>query len=181
MFDPNAYGEEVARILALDGSGQRLMPLARSQCPSQPALEFLRQTTALNLFPGSRAPQAAMAGLYFYFSFWDEAHTVAQGVDTTEGSYWHAIVHRQEPDAANSAYWFRRVGAHPIFPVLRERAAARGIGVGTQWDPFAFIVFCEQARSQPGTELERQAREVQLAEWQLLFDYCASATTDAAP
>jgi len=59
MFDPNAYGEEVARILALDGSGQRLMPLARSQCSSKTALELLRQTTVLNLFPGSRAPKAA--------------------------------------------------------------------------------------------------------------------------
>jgi hypothetical protein len=181
MFDPNAYGEEVARILALDGSGQRLMPLARSQCSSKTALELLRQTTAQNLFPGSRAPKAAMAGLYLYFSCWDEAHTAAQGVGTTEGSYWHAIVHRQEPDASNSAYWFRRVGAHPIFPVLRERAASLRMEVGTQWDPFAFIKFCEQARSQPGSELEAQARDVQLVEWQLLFDYCAAVTTDTAP
>lgn len=177
MFNPNAYGEEVAHILAFDGRGQRLMPLAGSRSSSRRALELLRQTTASRLFAGSRAPDAAMAGLYLYFSCWDEAHTVAQSIQTAEGSYWHAIVHRQEPDAGNSAYWFRTVGAHPIFPALRERAAALGIDVGPRWDPFAFIEFCEQARQQPGSELERKALEVQLAEWQLLFDFCAGRTS----
>ena len=76
-----------------------------------------------------------MAGLYLYLSCWDEAHTVAQAIETAEGSYWHAIVHRQEPDVSNSAYWFRRVGEHPIFPGLRERAAAAGMDVGARWDP----------------------------------------------
>ncbi|MCL5743288.1 MAG: hypothetical protein M1541_05070 [Acidobacteria bacterium] len=175
MFDPNAYGEEVARILALDGSGQRLMPLDGRRCSSGTTVELLGQVEALRLFPASRAPEAAVAGLYLYFSCWDQAHTAAQGIHTIEGSYWHALVHRQEPDAANSAYWFRKVGAHPVFPELRERAAALRLEVRDRWDPFAFLEFCEQARNQPGSELERQAREVQLAEWQLLFDYCAGA------
>jgi hypothetical protein len=174
MFNPNAYGEEVARILALDGNGDRSMPLAGGRCSSARVLELLRQTTASKLFSNSRAPEAAMAGLYLYFSCWDEAHTIAQGIETAEGSYWHAVVHRQEPDADNSAYWFRKVGAHPIFPALRERAAAAGMDVGAGWDPLAFIEFCERARRQPGSDLERQAVEVQLAEWQLLFNYCAA-------
>ena len=159
MFDQNAYGEEVARILALDGRGRRLMPLAGGRCSSPRALELLRRTTGMKLFPGSRAPEAAMAGLYLYLSCWDEAHTVAQAIETAEGSYWHAIVHRQEPDVSNSAYWFRRVGEHPIFPGLCERAAAAGMDVGARWDPLGFIEFCERARRQPGSGLERQALE----------------------
>jgi hypothetical protein len=173
MFNPDAYGEEVAHILSLDGSGQRPMPLAGGRC-STGAPEILRRTPARNLFSSSRAPEAAMAGLYLYFSCWDEAHTIAQDVDTAEGSYWHAIVHRQEPDAGNSAYWFRKVGTHPVFPALRERAAAAGIESGPHWDPFTFIDICEQARRAPGSELEKKALEVQLAEWQLLFDFCAA-------
>lgn len=174
MFDPNAYGEEVAHLLALGGSGEQPMPLAGGRCASPRALELLRQTTALRLFGGSRAAEAALAGLYLYFSCWEEAHTIAQAIETAEGSYWHAIVHRQEPDPGNSAYWFRRVGVHPVFPELRDRAAAAGVHVGPRWDPFAFIELCERARRDPSSELEGKALQAQLAEWQLLFDFCAA-------
>jgi hypothetical protein len=173
MFDPNAYGADVARLLALDGAGQRLMPLAGGQCSSDQARDELRKSTAAGLFPNASAPEAALAGLYLYFSCWEEAHAHAQDIETAEGSYWHAIVHRQEPDAFNAGYWFRRVGAHPIFPALRDRAAAQGLEVADRWDPFAFVDICARVRSAPGSKLEESARAVQLFEWQLLFDYCA--------
>ena len=80
---------------------------------SAAARSQLEMASAGDLFPTSRAPEAALAGLYFYFSCWDDAHRVAQDISTAEGSYWHAIVHRQEPDDWNSAYWFRQVGRHP--------------------------------------------------------------------
>jgi hypothetical protein len=161
-FDPHAYGPEVARALALDGDGERLMALAKPQCSSEAAREMIR---------GLSAPQPALAGLYLYFGCWDDAHETAQAVETREGSYWHAIVHRQEPDAGNAGYWFRQVGAHPIFAALRARAAEIGFDPGPAWSPTAFVDYCEQARTQPGSEMERRAREVQRAEWQLLFDY----------
>jgi hypothetical protein len=161
------YGPEVAAILALDGDGLRPMPLASAPCPAG-VRERLRAAAPARLFPGARAPEAALSGLYVYFSDFEEAHALAQDIATAEGSYWHAIAHRLEPDAGNAAYWFGQVGAHPIFPAL-----ARAAGSGVAWDPFAFIELCEQARRQPGSELETRARAVQLVEWQLLFDYCA--------
>jgi hypothetical protein len=173
MFDPSAYGNTVASILALDGNGQRLMPLAMGRCSSQQARTQLRAATARSLFPNSRAPESALAGLYLYFSCLDEAHAAAQDIETAEGSFWHAILHRQEPDAGNSAYWFRSVGAHPVFPELRDRARALGIDFGLNWDPFAFIDLCERARQQPESPEEHRALEVQRVEWQLLFNYCA--------
>ena len=166
MFDPQAYGSEIAGILALDGNGERLMPLTGGTCSSAEARDRLRQ---------SRLAPSVLAGLYLYFSCWDEAHQMAQDLDTREGSYWHAIVHRQEPDAWNSGYWFRQVGKHPIFPELRAAAAAIGVDFGPAWDPKAFIEYCERARTRPGSPEERKALEVQRAEWQLLFDWVARA------
>jgi hypothetical protein len=163
-----AYSPEVVDILAMDGNGERLMPLAMKECSSEAARERLRTASAARLFAGARAPEAALSGLYVYFSCFEEAHSIAQDIATPEGSYWHGIVHRQEPDAGNAAYWFRQVGPHPIFPAL-----ARATGQEGPWDPFAFIEMCEQARRQPGSELETRAREIQRIEWQLLFDYCA--------
>jgi hypothetical protein len=172
-FDPNAYGKDVAAILALEGAGERLMPLALGRCSSEAAYRMLKESAARSLFPQARAAEAALSGLYLYFSCLDEAHGIAQEISSPEGSYWHAIMHRQEPDAGNSGYWFGRVGAHPIFPALRETAAALGLDFGPRWDPMAFIDFCERARAMPGSGVERCALEVQRAEWQLLFDYCA--------
>src|SRR5262245_22618480 len=165
-FDPKAYGETVASILALDGSGERLMPLAGGTCSSPEARTLLQKATAAELFAGSRAPDAALSGMYLYFSCMDESHNLSQSIETSEGSLWHGILHRQEPDPGNAAYWFRRVGTHPIFPLLRTRAAELGVDFGPRCDPFAFIELC-------GTG-DPRALEVQRAEWQLLFDYCAA-------
>jgi hypothetical protein len=168
MFDPHAYGDEIAAILALDGNGERLMPLAGGTCSSQEARDLLK---------AAQLPPAVLAGLYLYFSCWDDAHVVAQDLESKEGSYWHAIVHRQEPDAGNSGYWFRQVGSHQIFPALRARAAEIGVEFGDRWNPIAFIDYCEAARKNPGSPDEQKALLVQRAEWQLLFDWCAKQVT----
>jgi hypothetical protein len=77
-------------------------------------------------FPKSRHPDAALAGLWLRFAEWDRAHTIAQDLPSVEGSYWHAILHRQEPDGWNSGYWFRRVRLHPVFKQLAEEARRQG-------------------------------------------------------
>ena len=181
-FESGAYGETVSRILALDGAGERLMPLASGKCSSPEARNAIVRAGAVALFPRARAPEAAQAGLYLYFSCLDEAHETAQNIATVEGSYWHAIMHRQEPDPGNCAYWFRRVGNHTIFPALYEEAArileatpgVREHLPAALWDPFWFIEFCERAGRQAAHEPMQAAREIQRAEWQLLFHYCAS-------
>lgn len=170
-FDAAQYGPDVAAILAFDGGGRRPMALAQPKCTSGKALAALQNADPRRLFPHGRAPEAAFAGLQLYFGCWEQAHETAQNIHTPEGSYWHAIVHRQEPDAWNSDYWFRQVRRHDIFPALRDAAASLAVDFGPEWRPGAFIKFCEQAA--PGSETERQAMAVQLAEWQLLFDYCA--------
>src|ERR1051325_4571315 len=96
-FDPAAYGPEIAAILALDGNGERLMPLAQGTCSSDRARDQIR-AGGPGLFRGARSPEGALAGLYLYFSCLDECHSVAQDDSTPEGSFWHGILHRQEPD-----------------------------------------------------------------------------------
>ncbi len=146
----------MAGILALAENGERLMPLAQGDCCSQEALRRIKDSAVEALFPSARAPRAALAGLYLYFSCRDEAHEIAQADSSADGGYWHGIVHRQEPAQAIAA-------AHPDADLNFAKA----------WDPFSFIDICERARRQPGSELERASLEIQRAEWQRLFDYCA--------
>jgi hypothetical protein len=166
-FDSTSYGPEVASILALDRTS------------SQKAKQILETAAPQSLFPNAISPKGAMAGLWLNFSCFDEAHGVAQDLETPEGSFWHGILHRQEPDPGNAAYWFRRVGQHPVFPALRDEAEqilsthTVPFHVQDTWNPMAFIDFYEAARRKPGSEDEKVFMEIQNAEWQLLFDYCA--------
>ena len=167
------YGDAVARVLEMAGAGVRPMNLVATECLSPDAREIVRAAGAGGLFPASRSPQAALSGLYIYLGCADEAHAIAQDILSPDGSYWHAILHRQEPDAENAKYWFRQVGQHSTFGALCERAKTFGYDAGADWDPFTFVDFCESARRRPGSEEESVAKQVQLAEWQLLFDWCA--------
>jgi hypothetical protein len=44
---------------------------------------------------------------------WEAAHRVAQDINTADGAWIHAYLHRKEGDAANAAYWYRRA-AKPV-------------------------------------------------------------------
>ena len=126
--------------------------------------------------------QCCRAGLWLLHDFLDESHAISQDIDTVEGSYWHGIVHRREPDYSNAAYWFRRVRKHAVFEPLRRRAAELATEAGSPagseflghqqaWDPFAFIHLCE-AVTGGNAKCEILCRQVQRAEWDLLFTYC---------
>ena len=41
---------------------------------------------------------------------WSAAHELAQNVETREGAWVHAYLHRSEGDVSNAAYWYRRAG-----------------------------------------------------------------------
>jgi hypothetical protein len=155
-----------------------VLPLTRAgECNPEDAANILRLNPS-TLFPSARAPKAAASGLLLLAGCWDESHKVSQDIASPEGSYWHAIAHRIEPDSSNAAYWFRRVGEHPIFPELHRKASAiieRGAPwhLRQAWDPFLFIEMCEQARRAPGSDKEDAALQIQRAEWELLFEWCA--------
>ena len=104
-----------------------------------------------------------------YFDCFDESHRVSQADDSSEGSFWHGIAHRREPDYSNAGYWFRRAGTHDVFPEIVKRV---GTGLGAKWDPLKFVDYCEDA-ARAGGEREAWAVQVQRAEWEILFDFCA--------
>lgn len=131
--------------------------------------------------------QACRAGLWLAYNFLDESHAISQDLSTIEGSYWHALMHRREPDHGNSKYWFRRVGRHAVFAELAQHAArlaatvpeARALGNPAAWDPYAFVDLCERASHGPPA-LENLCRDLQHREWGLLFDYCFERAVGAS-
>jgi hypothetical protein len=143
-------------------------------------------------FPRASRPArlAAAAGLLQVHDFWDASHQAAQQADDLGerdfSAYWHAIAHRREPDPGNSAYWFRRVGRHPLFhaiardarPILeaagdRDRTLTAPLIDGPAWTPFKFIDLSTSAR--PGSDIATLALRLQRLEMTLLLDATLNA------
>src|SRR5262249_13084626 len=141
--DTTPYGPAVQELLSED----RLSPLGPGT-PNRAVRDKLAALTpATVLAPAAVGDEdmaaACLAGLWLYHDYVDEAHTLSQEIAPPTGSYWHALVHRREPDLENSKYWFRRVGTHPIFAQLGKDAAGLGYrGAGGKWDPLAFVDHC---------------------------------------
>lgn len=166
-FDPAAYGPAVAALL---GDGVRDMPLGPGSAiaSKHSALAAFDPVRDLSGVRDTNAARACHAGLWLLFDYHDESHAISQDLSTPEGSAWHAILHRREPDAGNSNYWWKRVGRHPFLDALCREAPSVGYDYTT---PESFVAFCERQRGH-GTSDKARAVKVQRLEWQLLFDHC---------
>jgi hypothetical protein len=157
------------------------IPLSASEFQPQELPPDLLSADPAELFPNARDAKAALSGLLLLAGHWDLCHQVSQDVPSREGSYWHAIVHRTEPDSANAGYWFRQAGEHPIFAALHEQAAGLlaecnvGWRMKNAWDPYNFLMWCDEARSEAAGAKYQCAQRIQQAECHLLFSWCALA------
>jgi hypothetical protein len=188
-FEPQAYGPVFAPLLACD----RRRPLDAGRPDTGVAARLKKLSVdiafAHGQSEGGRAQPAnaemaacCVAAVWLLHDCLDESHTISQGIDTTSGSFWHAIMHRREGDFSNAKYWFRNAGQHPTFAALGQRAAELAakrsekslipkLITDGDWDPFAFVDLCHAvARGQ--TAARELCLDVQQSEWELLFDYC---------
>jgi hypothetical protein len=57
---------------------------------------------------------------------WNKAHELAQEVESRDGAWVHAYLHRKEGDPDNARYWYRRAGR-----------AESGATLPAEWDEIA--------------------------------------------
>lgn len=155
--------------------------------------ELIQKIAGTKYQASSTALAALKAGLFLVNNFFDDSHTQSQSIEGLgahhTGDYWHAILHRREPDYGNSKYWFRHVGRHPAFLNLAQAVNRQLNEVGGMlttklqpwksrlvshagWDPFAFVDLCAAAEND--AELRAWCEQVQYEEMLLLLEYSAA-------
>ncbi len=179
--DTSDYGSIFAELI----DAAEPMPLGpgepnRAMEPALNALSINRAFAHTRVLDPMMA-HACLAGVWLLHGFLDESHRISQGIDTPTGSYWHAIMHRREPDYPNSKYWFARTGSHPIYPALHEAAAALAdrhdcpdeavfLRTQSEWDADAFVDLVE-AVERGRSSARDLCLAIQQTEWQLLFNH----------
>ena len=138
-------------------------------------------------FDPAAAP-SVRAGLLLRAGFDDASHDVSQNITTSEGSYWHGIMHRREPDGSNAKYWFRRVGTHPLFHTILDkehRSLAKQAGLLSRlsphdvWDAFSFVDLCEECeRGTMSGDVREVLERLQAREIDMLFAHCSGLSID---
>jgi hypothetical protein len=51
---------------------------------------------------------------------WEKAHVIVQDLDTKEGAWVHAYLHRKEGDISNAGYWYHRAGKSTFTGTLEQ-------------------------------------------------------------
>lgn len=185
-FHPADYGPILAPLVTDDRN--RALDGGRPDASVRGALNLatLEAVFAQTPLADREMGQCVLSGVWLVHDFLDESHTISQNVETTTGAFWHGIMHRREGDYSNAKYWFRRVGSHPVLEELTDAVnelarhaagheAALRLVSGGDFDPFAFIDAC-RAAVRSGGAAEAFCRQVQQAEWELLFDHSYRAS-----
>ena len=186
------YTPAIAEVIEKLEAGNPLPTLVPQDAWSPELTDALASSSLDDLFQGESVKnttfgEAIKSGLLLWNDALDESHTISQELGNQTGSYWHGIMHRREPDYSNSKYWFGRVGTHPIFPALRERALAilkeipnpsdalaniaQTIESDGNWDAYQFIDWCQAAENGSDADVTRFLQQVQAEEIKLLLAY----------
>ena len=186
------YTSAIAEVIGKLETGNPLPTLVPQKAWSHELTDTLEAASLDELFDGESLKnttfgEAIKSGLLLWNDALDESHTISQGLADQTGSYWHGIMHRREPDYPNSKYWFGRVGTHPIFPALRERALellnetanpsdtltaiGQAIAGEENWDSYRFVDWCQAAEGDSDSDVTRFLQQVQAEEIKLLLAY----------
>jgi len=139
---------------------------------------------------------ALRAGLSQILDDLTRSHELAQEIEGVGkrhlGDYWHAIMHRREPDYFNAKYWFRRLGHHPVMQELTafvpeifasindpDVASWKSRLLRDRWDPLAFVDLCEAGARDEESPLGLTARKIQWMEMLLLLRLCVRESQSA--
>lgn len=191
------YSSTIAAIVQELEARRPLPPLVPQNDWNSDLTNRIQGVSVDKLFDGQAVKDdtfgaSVKSGLLLWNDALDVSHKISQKIEGQTGSYWHGIMHRREPDYSNAKYWFRRAGAHAIFPALREQVLAlieersnhapeladyaSAIQQKTDWDASQFVDWCQDAAGTSDENVVEFLKATQVEEIKLLLAYSYQRT-----
>ena len=178
--------ESAYQILKINEDGYRDLVVTGSG--NEEARRRLSSTDVSRLIAGKisdpQMAQAVACGVWLWHDALAEAHVIAQGLPSDTGSFWHGIVHRRQGDFANSRHWLERCRQHPARQAIGNQAALllgelladnRLLRLTLDgWNAEYFVELVQQQHLRVDPEIAPVLVVLQLLEWRVLTEYCAS-------
>ncbi|HVZ79228.1 MAG TPA: hypothetical protein VHE12_00350 [bacterium] len=171
------FSSKIQSLMAFAGQARPLDRLERGQAPAMAA----KAVAASGLKP------FVQGALFLYLDCFDEAHNVANDHEGSwQGNWIHAILHRREPDAGNSKYWYARVKAPDsayraigwsVLEILEKDPPKDLVKLRDRvhksclWEPETFVDLCDKYRKEdPASVPYRVLVRLQETEWSGLLN-----------
>lgn len=169
------FASQLVTPTAIQQYGQLCAGQLDSVVPSQSTRQQLESMTLESVVGPCRnqlAGECCLSGVWLLHGELDASHDISQRIKTSDGSYWHGIMHRLERDFWNSKYWYQNVGNHPVLDRLQEEFG--------EFYPNDFVDQCEallESENPSPADVER-VENISTLEWKFLFEHCLQTATN---
>ena len=175
------------RLLSLSEAPYRQLVVRTPGAPGARELARIDYSKLINTTPADLGMLRGVAcGIWLWNDVLDEAHKLAQSIETGTGAFWHAIMHRRGGDFSNAKYWYARCRSHPVLPALASQSSlllddlpadnrlVKLTADGWQSDYLVDLVEAHAKRPVAEEGFAEVLVVLQQLEWRVLLEYCAA-------
>ena len=117
------------------------------------------------------------SALLLWHDHLEASHEISQCLNSKDGCFLHALMHRREPDFPNAKYWLNRTGQYEAYSEIASRSKILLIEESLpnlftdEWNPYAMVDSVEHAK--PNTQTYNTLQKIQQIEMEIFIENIA--------
>ena len=125
-------------------------------------------------FSGTEQQALIQSALLLWHDHLEASHEISQCLNSKDGSFLHALMHRRESDFPNAKYWINQTGQYRAYSEIAKRSkillkenSLPNLLTG-EWNPYAMVDSVEHAK--PNTQTYKTLQKIQQIEMEVLIE-----------
>tara|TARA_B100001123_G_scaffold18940_2_gene21226 strand:+ start:1977 stop:2492 length:516 start_codon:yes stop_codon:yes gene_type:complete len=125
-------------------------------------------------FPDTEHQALIRSALLLWHDHLEASHEISQCINSKDGSFLHALMHRREPDFPNAKYWLNQTGQYKAYSEIAKRSkillkeASLSKLFTDEWNPYAMVDSVEQTN--PNTQTYKTLQKIQQIEMEIFIE-----------